>query len=120
MLKRAPYFLRVVEENEEFDALDMGTDSPRRGEKIYAYRMVGEPGWMHINARRGAGGFFTTAEYQMVPEQPTDQEMRTLPAWHKWCEAHRPPDLKHAVRANNCRHEERDMDGICKLCGLGL
>lgn len=94
MLKRAPYFLRVVEENGEFDALDMGTDSPRKGEKLYCYRMVGEPGWMHINARKGGGGFFTTAEYEMVPDQPTDEEMRTLPAWHRWCDAHRPEHIQ--------------------------
>jgi hypothetical protein len=84
MLRRAPKYLRVVEENGKFDALDQPSDTPRETETLYAYQLVGEPGMMHLNGGKGRHGFFAIANYQLVKKQPTDEQMRNLKAWLVW------------------------------------
>lgn len=86
MLKRAAFFMRVVEENGKWDALDQPGDSPRPGEKLYAYKVQGEVGMCHINMGSKGGGFYPMAEYRMVDPQPSDAEMREYSAWVAWCE----------------------------------
>jgi len=90
MLKRAARFLRVVEANGKWDALDQPTDTPQPKEKLYAYEITSKPGMCHINAGRGGSGFYPIATYRLVKTQPADAEMRTAEAWSRWCEAQPP------------------------------
>ena len=90
MLKRAARFLRVVEENGKWDALDQREDTPKPTETIYAYTIVGEPGMSHIHASGGRGGFYTIANYRFVTPQPADSEMRDNNAWRTWCHNNQP------------------------------
>lgn len=86
MLKRAPHFLRVVETDGTWDALDQLDDQPEPQEKIYAYRRVGKPGMVHINTgRKNHGGFFSMAAYRFYSEQPADSQMRDSEQWQQWC-----------------------------------
>jgi len=85
MLKRAPIFLRVVEKDGKFDALDQLSDRPEPGEKIYAYKIIGEPTAVHLYFGGGRGGWYAMAEYGFCKTQPTDSEMRTNEGWRKWC-----------------------------------
>lgn len=92
MLKRAPRFLRVVEENGQFDALDQLDDEPRPNENIYAYERVGEVGMIHINAgRKNHGGLFTMATYRYIKDQPKDINMRNRDQWQLWCKKKEKP-----------------------------
>jgi|ERR1051325_882218 hypothetical protein len=89
MLKRAARFLRVVEADGKWDALDQPDDRPRPKEKLYAYEITARPGWCHLNCgRRGGGsGFYPIATYRLVKTQPADAEMRSAEAWSRWCES---------------------------------
>lgn len=87
MLKRSPIYLRVVAANGKWDALDQPTDEPAENEKVYAYKLTGEPGMCHINMGRKGGGFYPIAEYALCQTQPTDAEMRSRAKWCAWCEA---------------------------------
>lgn len=91
MLKRAPLFLRAVrkrtliEGQGEWDALDQLTDTPEPDEEIIAYRRHRRPGWVHINTgRKPGGGFYTVAEYRVVPAQPDDATLRDRARWQAW------------------------------------
>lgn len=86
MLKRAARFLRVVENDGSFDALDQPCDVPTPNEKLYAYTVVGDVGHCHIHASRGRGGFYPIANYKLVEAQPTEAEMRDNASWRAWCE----------------------------------
>ena len=86
MLKCAARFLRVVEANGTWDALDQPTDTPRPEEKLYAYEIAGQPGMCHLNCGRGRGGWYPIASYRFVKDQPPDAEMRSAEAWSRWCE----------------------------------
>lgn len=91
MLKRAARFLRVVEENGQFDALDQLHDTPSAGERIYAYEITAMPGHAFVDfggKAKKASGCYVIAEYRFVTEQPTDTEMRDGIQWHKWFVAH--------------------------------
>lgn len=93
MLKRAPYFLRVTSESgpiAKWDALDQLEDVAQPSEKLYVYKIKGEPGRVHILKRGGKTGFdgsgwFMTAEYEYFPTQPADAILRDNNEWHKWC-----------------------------------
>ncbi|RJP48772.1 MAG: hypothetical protein C4586_08655 [Anaerolineaceae bacterium] len=86
MLKRSPIFLRVVEVNGQWDALDQLDDEPAPHEKIYAYERIGEPGMVHINAgRKGNSGWYPMAAYRFITDQPTDSAMLDSEAWRQWC-----------------------------------
>lgn len=86
MLKRAAHFLRVVEANGKWDALDQPTDTPQPGEKLFAYEITGKPGMVHLNCGGGRGGSYPIATYRFLKEQPSDAEMRDAQAWGRWCE----------------------------------
>jgi hypothetical protein len=86
-LRRAPVFLRVVRAGEKWDALDQLDDKPSDDETVCVYELVGEPGRMHINATRRAGGcrWVTIAEYKLLEgEQPADAILRDAGAWRSW------------------------------------
>lgn len=83
-LHRAAMFLRVVEENGKFDALDQLDDTPKPTEKIYAYTIVGKPGMCHVNRGGGRGGFYALATYRLCTKQPPDDVMRDSAAWEAW------------------------------------
>lgn len=88
MLKRAPIYLRVVQDGDGmWDGLDQPSDEPAATEKVFAYKITGQPGHCHINMGRGRGGFYPIAEYAICPDQPTDAEMRSYCQWAAWCEA---------------------------------
>lgn len=97
-LRRAPVFLRVTEKDGEFDGLDQLDDRPKPGETLHAYRLTKKPGGMHIlvhGKNRARGGFWPIAEYELVPEQPSQELMRQSFAWEAWTdnEAPRPAFL---------------------------
>jgi len=85
MIKRAPVFLRVTQQGEKIDALDQLSDSPLPDEKLFAYRITGAPGHVHLNIRGGRGGFYPVGEYRLVANQPPDEVMRDVSAWALWC-----------------------------------
>jgi hypothetical protein len=85
LLKRAPIFLRVVKGGGKWDALDQPEDQPTPDEEIYAYRIEGEPGVCHVDVRGARGGFYTLAQYRLVPTQPEDRELRNTMSWRRWC-----------------------------------
>ena len=86
LLKRAAYFIRVVEDGGIFDALDLPEDTPKLTERIYAYRIVSSPGYCHMNFGRGRGWSGPVAEYSFIDPQPGDEQMRTNKAWSEWCQ----------------------------------
>lgn len=85
MLKRAPKFLRVCLSVGTFDALDQLEDSPKANEKLVAYMIKEYRGTCHVLIRPRGSGFYTMADYVVVPVQPEDSKMRTLEAWRAWC-----------------------------------
>jgi hypothetical protein len=85
MLKRSPKYLRVViDEAGKVDALDQLHDSPGENERVFAYRVHGEIGSVHLNMGRGRGGFYPLAEYRLIPTQPADSVLRKNEAWRAW------------------------------------
>jgi len=88
MLRRAARFIRVVESDGKWDALDQPEDTPKPDEKIYAYEVRGEVGSCHIQMRgkyKGGGGFYPIASYGFVEKQPDDATMRDTAKWRQWC-----------------------------------
>lgn len=89
MLKRAARFIRVVEADGKWDALDQPDDTPKPNEKIYAYEVRGEVGNCHISLRgkdgKRGGGFYPIASYGFVSQQPDDATMRDTTKWRQWC-----------------------------------
>lgn len=85
LLKRAPRFLRVTFNGSKWDALDQLADRPEPHEELFAYERSEYRGTCHMRFARG-GGFYCMAEYKLVPEQPTDAEMRSQSKWEKWAE----------------------------------
>lgn len=84
-LRRAPRFLRVVECAGNFDALDQLDDQPELTETIHVYEIKGEPGRMHIYSRGPTpSGWYAVADYEFLPDQPADAEVRTTEAWRAW------------------------------------
>ena len=89
-LSRAPVFLRAVRERgtENWDALDLLTDTPRDSEEIVVYRRESEPVTVHISRRpRSQSGWYQMATYRVVDPQPQDAEVRRHESWRKWCES---------------------------------
>jgi hypothetical protein len=76
-----------VEENGQWDALDQLEDTPRPDETLHAYEISGEPGRCHILKRGGGSGWYGSANYRWVAEQPDDATMRDAEKWRAWCEA---------------------------------
>lgn len=84
MLRRSPYFLRVTFDGAKYDALDQLDDVARPEETIHLYRITARPGWCHIRAAKGAGGFYSMGNYEFVSPQPGDAILRDNEAWVKW------------------------------------
>jgi hypothetical protein len=88
MLRRAPHFLRAVQTPRgEWDALDQLDDTPRDGETVVVYVMVGEPTWMHVRATRGSGGTYRGGSYRLVEPQPSADILRDRAQWQAWARA---------------------------------
>jgi hypothetical protein len=104
MLRRAPVFLRVTDDGTKFDALDQHDDNPEPNERIYCYVMTQYLGGTHLLIRgknRAAGGFYASAEYTFIEEQPTDEEMRDNARWRRWTEENRkliPPEIAERAK----------------------
>lgn len=92
MLKRIPYFLRVVQDGDKFDALDQPNDKPSPGETIHVYRHVETRGHVSISRRGGGGGFYPIASFEFH-STPQDSEVREVAEWIAWCVANKPADL---------------------------
>lgn len=86
MLRSVPDFLRAVECDGQWDALDQPKDVPKPGETIYAYRRVGDVRQVHLRSSKpGSSGYYAMAEYALVSEQPLERTMRDRSAWETWC-----------------------------------
>jgi hypothetical protein len=86
LLKRAPLFLRAVQDQAgTWDALDQLTDEPRADERIVVYRMVEGPTVVHINRGRNGSGFYRGGGYLLVDPQPSDDVVRKTQLWRWWC-----------------------------------
>lgn len=95
MLRRVPILLRVTRNSKsEFDALNEPDDTANADETLFVYRRFGDIGTVHINAKRGRGGFFPMAQYKLEPDPPTDGILRDNAKWREWAIA-RYADPRH-------------------------
>lgn len=92
MLRRAPFFLRVVQNpKDEWDALDQLDDAPLPSDRIVVYAKVKDGGNVHVLVRgknRKACGWYAVADYAVWHLQPGDKTLRDKALWQSWCEAH--------------------------------
>lgn len=98
-LRRAPIMLRVVHmapRSAPWDALDQPGDSPAQGELVYVYRMLpadrSSVMRYHLSCRgkgKSASGWYESASYEFLPDQPGDQHTRDNKAWAAWCDANK-------------------------------
>lgn len=84
-----PFQLRVTmrpgpDHKDVFDALDQTQDEAAPNETLFAYELVRNDGWCHMNFGGGRGGFYAMATYRYIPDQPDDATMRDNAAWAKW------------------------------------
>lgn len=90
-LGRSPVFLRVVEHDGKFDALDQLDDMPGDHESITVYRKVSDDGTVHIDGRdkkgKRFGAWYQCATYAIYGNQPEDKTARTPALWMSWCKA---------------------------------
>lgn len=100
---RTPIMLRVVHSTqtcadgrqyEKWDALNELEDTAADGETISIYRLVGQPGWVHLDGRdkitgKRFGRTEISAEYHFEEVQPADANVRDNAKWAAWCEANR-------------------------------
>lgn len=86
MLKRAPLFLRVVQDGQDWDALDQVGDRPQPAEVIHVYRLMDLNGTVHLNLGRGRGGWYPRAVYRLHERQPEEAVVRDTPNWQAWCQ----------------------------------
>jgi hypothetical protein len=89
LLRRAPYFLRVViAPDGTIDALDQLDDEPRSNERVIAYEMVNGPRWSHLCVRgrnRARSGTYQGGDYRVVADQPSENVLRSRERWREWC-----------------------------------
>jgi hypothetical protein len=87
-LRRIPVLLRVVRSRTgNWDALDQLDDEPKPTETITIYRRRDdlEVSKYHVRSRcRCESGFYWTASYSVLPEQPTDDQVRATSSWRAW------------------------------------
>jgi len=90
-LTRAPIFLRVAISdqrvgNHKIDALDLLTDTPRPGERLFAYRRHGAPGFAFVCGRSRKRGCMrlAVAEYHYLKKQPAPEIMQDVAKWRAW------------------------------------
>ena len=85
-LSRAPKLLRVViSPGGNIDALDQLGDTPRPRERIVVYRRISEPRPYHVKAtKKSLSGYYVSADYQWMVNQPDDQTARATESWRAW------------------------------------
>ena len=91
MCARAPVFLRVVESEGKFDALDQLQDTPEPFERIHVYVKASDDGTIHLdytdrNSGRRRGRWERCASYRHHTPQPDDATARATASWRTWCE----------------------------------
>jgi hypothetical protein len=79
-LKRAPLFLRVVQNGCAFDGLDQIEDEPAATEIIYVYQLCERPAG-HVTT---TGGTYPIARYRYFDPQPADSLVRENHSWKGW------------------------------------
>lgn len=91
-IRRAPFLLRVVcSPTGKWDALDQLDDTPAPRERIYVYARKTQPTRMHISCRpRSGSGWYESADYSILTEQPADEVMRDNALWRTWCQENGP------------------------------
>lgn len=91
MLRRAPYFLRVVTgpRGGKLDALDRWADEPANEELVYVYRRIGKATGMWVRP----GGRFAMAKYEFFEPQPDASALRETNAWRAWAIEQHAADL---------------------------
>lgn len=87
MLKRAPVFLRVVQNSKTgaIDALDQEHDVAGPDENLFAYQLTAMPARAFIDGPK-ISGCYPIASYQLVERPPTTNEMRSNAGWILWVE----------------------------------
>lgn len=92
-IKRLPLMLRVVQDSltGEWDALDQLADVPNPSERIYVYRLDGQPSVAFVDFRgksgRREGCRMLIGKYRLWPVQPAEDVLRSIPDWQAWCYA---------------------------------
>ena len=90
-LRRVPLLLRVVRDRGGArDALDQLDDVPKKSETIHVYRRRDDKPVSRYHIRcspRIASGFYWLACYSVLPDQPSDDQVRTTEAWQAWATA---------------------------------
>lgn len=91
--RRAPEFLRaVVNAKGKVDVLDLLTDAPRPGERVFVYQAVPgttsmRPDDSYVCIDDGKGGYKQAADangdYRHLPKVD-GESVRTAPAWRTW------------------------------------
>lgn len=86
-LRRAPKLLRVVDNGQDFDALDQLDDEPRDDEIVHVYHRIGEKPFQGIMCMRGHGCqvFVGPVRYRYFERQPDAGITRDTGAWRNWC-----------------------------------
>ena len=85
LVKRSPVFLRaVIDAKGEIDVLDQVEDTPKKTEKIYVYKRIGESTWCHIKmGKRSQSGYYALANYCYMPDVDGEQ-LRDTAKWQIW------------------------------------
>jgi hypothetical protein len=85
MVKRAPIFLRaVIDAKGEIDVLDQLDDTPKKTEKIYVYKRIGQASTFHVKmAKRSELGWYVLADYWYMPDVDGEQ-YRDNATWQLW------------------------------------
>lgn len=94
-LKRVPKYLRftcggLTGCSRSWDALDQLDDTPQPHERIFAAVRKGQ-GSVHLDRivkGKRVGEWYTTADYELIDPQPSDETMRSTELWHAWCLDH--------------------------------
>lgn len=114
VLRNSPVMLRVVRSSRgNWDALDYPDDEPRPQERVFVYRLVGQPGRYHVKAtKKSESGFCADAKYTYhYPPPSDDYEVRTKDGWDRWCRANR--NKIHELYAASC-----DKENVRKQLGV--
>lgn len=92
VLKRAPRLLRFVLTGSDWktlDALDQLDDEPKPEERVIAAERRGGYGAVHTDGRdkqgRRTAEWYTTADYEYIPDQPPQDVLRDRARWEAWC-----------------------------------
>lgn len=92
VLRNPTIMLRVVRcADGGWDALDMPEDVARPDETIFVYRATLKPiSVVHVDyldkQGRRRGSWQSSAEYRLLPDQPSDEVKRDVVLWRQWCD----------------------------------